>query len=107
MYAVLAAFPLLFAWLWLTGRRLLALAVTLMAIILATLIERMLDPAAGPLLPQLLQAAVPIALVALVLIVILPLARRAGWINDNDVQRLFGRDREQPRGQDAHHKQEE
>jgi type VI protein secretion system component VasK len=107
MYAVLAAFPLLFAWLWLTGRHALALLATVAAIIVATLIDRVLDAAAGPVLPELLKNAVPIAMVALVLIVILPLARRAGWIKDKEVQRLSGRDREQPRGQDAHHKQEE
>jgi hypothetical protein len=106
MYAVLAAFPLLFAWLWLTGRRALALVTAVVAIIVATLIDRLLEPIPGPLLDDVLSRTVPIAVVVIVLILVLPQAQRRGWLKDSDVERLFG-GRGQTRGQDAHHKQEE
>ncbi|MCX2979403.1 hypothetical protein EYC98_00830 [Halieaceae bacterium IMCC14734] len=107
MYSVIAFFPMFFGWLWLTERRVLALASAVPAILLGTLIDRVLEPDPGPLLEELFYNTIPIAFVVVISMLVLPLARRRGWITDSDIERLFRKRRGQPKGQDAHHKQEE
>ena len=107
MSAVIVLFPWFFGWLWLTDRRTLALASAGPAILLGTLIDWLLESNPGPLLDELFNKTIPIAFIVVVSMLVLPVARRRGWITNSDVERLFGKRRGQPKGQDAHHKQEE
>lgn len=91
MYGVLAFYPLLFAWLWLTGRRLWALLGAVGVTVLGTSIDRALSPTAMPFIEDLMLSAIPVVVVTILSVAAFSLARRFGWLKQEEVTRLFGK----------------
>ena len=91
MFGVLAFNPLLFTWLWPTGKRRLALLAAVGVTELGTAFDRALRPGTIPFVEDLMYSAIPVLFVTVLVMPVLSLARRFGWSKEEEVTRLFGK----------------